>query len=266
MRTIPIPFSALDVEKLSDTELEIAFSQRDGRWSTLSRRLVRELNADRLDLNENWANVDQSWRCPICGRSKAQIARVIPRGILLARLDEHHDHLHDYMSKELRKEFGGDWPKKIPKGTYEVEHLGSRMIERFERLLVCVDCNAADSYAKNHIPGIHRSFTFRPDEIAKFIRTSANRKHVCDVDAATSIWQAGVEDFSHRIAFADTLLDLMRSGRLKQVPNMSRTKGYLNGDYLRLELRNSTAGDLSNVYRSLAEMWQALVARSISRP
>jgi hypothetical protein len=56
---------------------------------------------------QSWALVPQNWSCPICRRSKVDIFRLSSRGILLANLEGHHDHLRDYVGRRARPETAG---------------------------------------------------------------------------------------------------------------------------------------------------------------
>lgn len=62
-----------------------------------------------LDLNTNWALAEQGWSCPVCRRSKVDLFRVSANGVLLAKLDVHHDHLVDAIWSRSFELFGKDW-------------------------------------------------------------------------------------------------------------------------------------------------------------
>jgi hypothetical protein len=265
MQAKPLQFNKLNINELSDEELSRAFTRRDGRWSKSTQRMLRKFKTTKLDLNENWANQSQGWVCPACGRSKDEIVRITDRGVLLARLELHHDHLHDYLSRRLCDEFGGKWPSKIPAGTYDLEHLGSIMIERFEKIVICADCNTADAVMKQRSPDIHKNFSFRPDEIIQFVNARPNRSHEFYDKKAIRIWESEKADFDLRLAFADQLFGFIQAGRLKRIRNRY-PEGDTFGEFFRTELHNSTARDLIGLYQALGEIRKAFKERSISTP
>lgn len=89
--TLAIP----DITRLADEELAALAPFRDGRWSTQTKALLAQFSATKLDLNRGWASTREHWTCPCCQRGKAHIARVSSGGVLLCRLEYHHDHLVD---------------------------------------------------------------------------------------------------------------------------------------------------------------------------
>jgi len=259
-----ISVSISDIGELSDDQIAEMFTRRDGRWSSLTKGLMRRFGVHELDLNEAWANESQDWTCPACSRGKAEIVRVTTRKVLFARLEMHHDHLHDYMSAKLRSEFGTKWPESIPEGTYHLEHSGARLLQRFEETVICADCNSVDAEVKHGCSEIHRSFSFRPSEIASFISIHPNRRHVSDVDMAIKIWRAASEDFEERLKVANDFLARIRNGELAQVPNRHLERSHNPFDFVRLELQNHTARDIVQLYAAVSEMRSKLLKRSIS--
>lgn len=250
-----------EIASASDEEIEALFPRLDGRWSGLTRWLIEKLGATGLDLDQNWASVSQDWACPCCLRPKIELARKLSSGVLLAHLHEHHDHIHDYMAARLQETYGNEWPRGIPPGTYELEHSGSIMIERFERTLVCEDCNAADASAKARSPRINPYFSFRPSEIATFITSKPNRPHEIDAQKARAIWTVGQADFLERIALADHLIAHIHRGAITR----ERTRGVppwsLSQDAVTYDLASRVSGALEGIAASR----EAMIARSIAR-
>ena len=80
---------------LNDQEMAMFFPKRDGKWSIQTKEAIKKFGAKGLDLNQNWALVSQNWCCPACKRSKVEIFRLSNRNILLAKLEEHHDHVRE---------------------------------------------------------------------------------------------------------------------------------------------------------------------------
>lgn len=50
---------------LTDEEMESSFADRDGRWSGQTKAALLKHSAKGLDLNQNWALVEQNWSCPV---------------------------------------------------------------------------------------------------------------------------------------------------------------------------------------------------------
>lgn len=250
-----------EIASASDEEIEALFPSLDGRWSGVTRWLIQKHGASRLDLDQNWASVSQDWACPCCLRPKVELARKLASGVLLAHLHEHHDHIHDYMAARLQETYGSEWPRGIPPGTYELEHSGSLMIERFERTLICEDCNAADAAAKAKSSRIDSYFSFRPSEIANFITSRPNRPHGIDADKAGAIWEVEQADFLERITLADHLIAHIHRGAITR----ERTRGVpqwpLSHDAVTNHLNSRVPGGVE----SITAMREAMIARSIAR-
>lgn len=250
-----------DIASASDEEIEALFPSLDGRWSGLTRWLIDEHRATGLDLDQNWASVCQDWSCPCCLRPKTELARKLSSGVLLAHLHEHHDHIHDYMAARLQETYGKEWPRGTPSGTYELEHSGSVMIERFERTLVCEDCNAADAGAKARSSRTDPHFSFRPSEIATFITSRPNRSHEIDADRARAIWEVARADFLERIALADHLIAHIHRGAITRERTRGVPRWTLSHDAVTFHLTSCAPGAVE----SIAATREAMIARSIAR-
>jgi len=167
---------------LNDEEMELFFRDRDGRWSTQTKNAIKKFNAKGLDLNQNWALVEQNWRCPGCARYKGEIFRLSSRGILLAKIEEHHDHLRDYVGKRARELFGERWLAEARPGSGPQTDTLEELVSSFRPELVCSECNTADGKAKIILNGkIPKYFSFSPSEISQFIIASPNSDHQIDV-------------------------------------------------------------------------------------
>lgn len=161
---------------MSDEEMNTHFRHLDGKWSYQTIHYMREMGASGLDLNSNWALTDPSWICPACLRPKRDIFRKLQNDVLVAKLELHHDHLHDFDSP------------------------AASLLLRFERTLVCQDCNSADGEAKKKLRNkIDKYFSFSPSEIREFCDIGRWRSHKVDVRKALQIWEAKKEDFYARL-------------------------------------------------------------------
>lgn len=201
---------------LSDEDMRIHFHDLDGRWSRQTAEQMIRTGARGLDLNTNWALAEQGWSCPVCRRSKVDLFRVSANGVLLAKLDVHHDHLVDAIWSRSFELFGKDWIEQAPPGSGMRLDTIEVLIRRFRPTLVCSDCNAADGAAKNGIHGIDRRFSFAPDEIAAFSRVTPGSTHEVDVEKATEIWSTQKEKFEARLELIDRLIRLVHDGHLME--------------------------------------------------
>jgi hypothetical protein len=100
--------------RLSDEQMLLHFGERDGRWSEQTKRALQRFEAQGLDLNENWALCEPYWSCPVCRRHKDEIFRLSKRGILLAKLELHHDHLRERVWHRARELYGANWWRASP--------------------------------------------------------------------------------------------------------------------------------------------------------
>lgn len=206
-----------DIEGMTDEELS-EFARRrdcDGRWSEQTKMLLQRFNTDRLDLNCWWAETWTGWSCRCCGRTKPEIVRVGSNGVLLCRLEMHHDHIADH----ARKLFDASNPKVDGNGLLNEQIAAAKdalmiFVERFGPTLLCADCNAAEGEAKRLLSGrIDPNFTFTPAEISKFIRATPNHIHDVDVGIAYAAWLAARDDFTDRVDFAHRMASRFSNGK-----------------------------------------------------
>ena len=213
-----ITFDVPALAHWDDGELERRFPERDGRWSSTTRSIAAALGAERLDLNGAWSSVPQSWTCPACKRSKPAIARLTGAGVILARLEEHHDHLGDLINAGLRVRVGQRWPEMLEPGAGKLADYAEKLVRRFEPDLICHDCNLADGKAKNQLKDLPRDFSFSPSEIGRFIKVAPNREHGVELDAARATWALVRARFEANVSLADSLVDKIATGALFQSP------------------------------------------------
>lgn len=205
-----------DFASMSDDEVQqhVLARTKDGRWSAQTRWLLSEFGTDKLDLNEAWAQTSVDWVCPCCRRHKVNLARVTESGVLLCQLDWHHDHLADAAGEVMRRAIttGIDddlliWRKRICSAAMP-------LIERFGRVLICNDCNAADAAMKARLGAdVPRAFSFTVREIATFILPASNQSHRFDEEKAWAIWPSAKAQFEERMAFAQMMGDRIAAGR-----------------------------------------------------
>src|SRR5688572_20777465 len=119
-----------------------------------------------------WDALDDTWRCPGCGRSRREVLRWTKRqakpwkGIhqpywgWLAGLHVHHDHSSPYG-------FGGG---------------------RFPDTVLCDQCNAADGQAKKGLK-LPANFSFSPSEIREFVTATPHDRHRVDLEKAKVVYE-----------------------------------------------------------------------------
>jgi hypothetical protein len=59
---------------------------------------------------------------------------------------------------------------------------------RFPPTVICAGCNAADYWAKRRL-GLPQRFSFAPEEIRQFVRSTAHGPHRVDYDVARRLWE-----------------------------------------------------------------------------
>lgn len=201
--------------KLDDDQMEIYFPDRDGRWSFQTRKAMERAGAAGLELNANWALTSPGWICPGCGRNKQEIMRLSNDGILLAKLELHHDHLWDKVNRRPQELYGPDWKSNLAQGVTVVLETIRSLVTRFDEALICSDCNSADGTAKRQLE-IDGRFSFTATEIREFVHPSPNADHKIDVDAARVLWLAQKESFERRLSLLDVLVHDLVSGHLQR--------------------------------------------------
>lgn len=253
---------------LTDKEMELFFSDYDGRWSDQTKNALARFEAKGLDLNGNWALVKKNWRCPACGRHKIDIFRLSGRGILLANLDEHHDHITDYVGRRSRELYGEQWLANAQPGSARLIGDLENMVASFYPELICSDCNIADGKAKSILKGIiPNDFTFTPSEIRTFVKCRQNVEHDIDVERLKETWNSREKSFAERINFIDTTLHLINSGILYRDRGASSLRVSLRKfepeAQLHKEFRRET--DRDDRSRELVQLIDEFLARSVQK-
>lgn len=208
--TITIP----DIESMTDDELEQLARMRDGRWSAQTKALMRRFNTDKLNLNRAWAGTWQGWTCPCCQRAKPQIARLTTSGVLLCQLELHHDHLGDKAGKLFEEINQKSEDREFNIQVSHAKYGMLQFVERFERTLICIDCNLAEGSAKATLDSaVDWDFTFSPKEITGFIRATDNGVHTVDFEAARTTWERVKPDIADRLDFAERMAIRFAKGK-----------------------------------------------------
>lgn len=176
----------------------------DGINSPLSRQIEALHGRSSFEMNSNWAGTSQEWCCPCCGRSKLQISRVGHAGQILAKLVVHHDHMDDALKAAFHHAFASA-------GTEVAQAHGLQLVERiggsfsaYEPVLVCEDCNNADTRAKQ-LANTPERFSFSISQISSFIRSADHRPHDLDQRKVVEAWQAAQPAYTLRMQLIDTV-------------------------------------------------------------
>lgn len=176
----------------------------DGAESPLSERIRAQHGVTDFEMNSNWVGSSQDWICPCCGRSKFQVSRVGKKGQILAKLVVHHDHMGEAMKAAFHSAFEAA-------GTRVEQIDGWRLVERmgdafaaYAEVLVCEDCNNADTEAKN----LARSpsyFSFSIGQIRRLIRSANHRPHLVDPVQAEEVWAEAEPAYKLRMKLISTV-------------------------------------------------------------
>ena len=88
---------------------------------------------------------------------------------------------------------------------------GWELFTRFDRIVICEDCNNAEAKAKNLI-GANKFFTFTPREISSFLRVSPNRPHEVDAPAVAAAYSSAKPHYERRVASLKKLAEYALKG------------------------------------------------------
>lgn len=160
-------------------------------------------------LNKTWFSTPTDWNCPVCRRHKTELIRPDNSGALFASLEDHHDHISNYIKDRSRQIIKDKRPDNNI--TEDEGHFLKRRItpflERFKRTLICGDCNSADAAAKNMLAGVCKYFSFSPKDIAKFIEVTPNCVHKIIQTKVTDVYIDLEQMHAHRKEQADISIE-----------------------------------------------------------
>ncbi len=164
----------------------------DGVGSPLSSEIKAHHGVELFEMNRNWVETSQGWRCPCCDRNKLDVSRVGSKGQILAKLVEHHDHMEDALKAAFNKVF-------VESGVEVPTITGLAMVERmapafssYARILICEDCNNADASAKKMLSGKGYRVewqSFSIGQIKQFIRIDCHVPHEIDELKLMEVWR-----------------------------------------------------------------------------
>jgi rubredoxin len=200
---------------MTNEELQRQFFDRDGLWSDVTGKAKARFKTDCVELDANWAGTPTWWTCPGCHRDKANIFR-LSKGVLLARLDWHHDHLEDRLKVMLKAKFGDRWVDRVLPSTGRLQDRLNAMIARFEPGFVCIDCNNVDGMVKAKWKDISQWLSFSPREISSIIKVRPNAEHEIDFEAARSLYATILPKIAARESLLSHIVEMIETGDLDQ--------------------------------------------------
>jgi len=215
--TITIP----DIENMSDEDFAYFARMHDGRWSDQTKAMMLRFGTDKLNLNRAWAGATQFWSCPCCKRAKPEIARLTSSGVLLCAIESHHDHLGDTAADLFKAIIGTSEDREFIIQREHAKYGMLQFVERFQRTLICIDCNVAETAAKDLLGNVtndtftlrKRELSFSPMEIAGFIKPTANKVHELDTDAVRATWEKVKPDIIDRMDFCERMARRFVNGK-----------------------------------------------------
>lgn len=174
------------------------YTEIDGAFSPLTQKIVALHGTRQLEMHSQWILTPQSWICPCCKRSKLEISRLSKSGRIVCKLVVHHDHMKAALEEAFRDEFIGANGHQPAQDGYDLVARMGHAWAAHDDVLVCEDCNNADSAARRHV-GAPRHFTFSPTQIASFIRPRAHQPHDLNNDAVRTAWATARPAFDLRM-------------------------------------------------------------------
>ena len=180
----------------------------DGAEQAVIDLALRLTGAKSFDCNGSWSIAPPNWSCPVCKRSKMHIARATKKKVLQAHLHNHHDHISVYLKKRAKTIIEENNLNRdiAEQEWWFIHHKICSFLNRFEKILICQDCNSIDAKAKDMIGSVCEYFSFTPHEISYFIRTEAHRLHEVDREKLYEVYSSLGDIHEYRKKLADVLL------------------------------------------------------------
>lgn len=205
-----------DIRTLEAELIEIArcygVPDIDDQSSRTNASIQQSLGAVRLEINSLWISTPPDWICPCCKRTKPCCARLGTKDQMLGKLVAHHDHIEELITVML-----AELSSTITIAAESSDVLrrflrrGSDLFARFERIIICEDCNNAEANAKK-MAGAREHFTFTPREITAFICPAPNTPHRIDEMALATVYAEAVPLFDVRFASLKKLAERALAG------------------------------------------------------
>jgi len=190
----------------------------DSQFSKTTEKLKEKFSATDVHFNRWWILTPTTWRCPACNREKQDIVKINKHGHLSGILHEHHDHMKDLV-KEKFEEYAVSCDEAIADKLAEKFAIKlSFALSAYDNTIICSDCNAADAKAKKLV-ATHKSFSFSPSDISKFIIVTANKEHQIDKEQALEIWLNQQDIFNIRMEFLNSVAKIAATNQYWYKPS-----------------------------------------------
>ena len=172
--------------QLRDVAKSYGVSELDGIAEDQTVSLRDKHGASGININKWWVATALDWRCPASDRTKSEIVRLDSSGRLWGHVVPHHDHFRDCLEDIMQE-------RSLALGAISQDDAAkgfltrfSDALSRFDDVLVCGDCNAADPVAKKIVQA-PKSLSFSPREIREMCDIAPNVAHRVDAVRALSV-------------------------------------------------------------------------------
>ena len=205
--------------KTRDLEAELTAMARrygvpdiDDPASPTNAAIQESLGARRLEINALWISTPPDWICPCCQRIKPDCARLGTKDQMLGKLVAHHDHIEQLIDVILT-ELSATNTTAAESSAVARRFLqrGTALFSRFDRIVICEDCNNAEGKAKTMVAA-PKHFTFTPSEIGAVICPAANAPHQIDEAALAQVYADAAPLFEVRRASLKKLAERALGG------------------------------------------------------
>jgi hypothetical protein len=145
----------------------------DDPASVSKERIRQVLGADRMEINSIWASTSPEWSCPCCRRSKPDCARLGAKAQVLGKLVAHHDHIEDFIDvvlSNISKELVIEASSSVDAQCFI--RRGWELFARFDRIVICEDCNNAEAKGKNLVGADQAFYIYSPRDFFFYPSTS----------------------------------------------------------------------------------------------
>lgn len=197
----------------------------DSEHTLNTKELVKRFCAKGVHMNRHWVQRGFNWSCPSCNRTKSEIVRLNKHGDLSCQLHEHHDHTPDIANELFTHASINKVSVVADKISEEFVRKISDAFESYSPTVICVDCNNADTVAKE-AASAHKWFSFSPKDIGEMIEARANREHIVNIDMAKEIWKRKSETFYRRLELIKEFIQIAANKNDWYEPNKLAYKNY----------------------------------------
>lgn len=200
-----MPLNLKTIARLAEDVNAGRITNLDGSRSPLGVRIRDFWRGGEFEMDDNWVLLPQDWRCPCCLRSKFEITRIGRAGQILAKIVSHHDHMRSAPEHEFYAAFKGDRSSAEYKRGYDLVMRLHDHFCAFDDVLVCEDCNNADSKAAKEVSA-PENFSFSVEQMRQFLKPTAHRRHDLDQEKLRSVWASAQVVHERRVNLMNALV------------------------------------------------------------